>query len=144
MSVILSQTSTCDLFKSELRPRSVNFKEVENRFFPLYAFKTVLVAGWLLLSSAFLTPAQVQAAQSSQLACGPQPRDELCGAARAQQQQNFLDNMLIGLSYLLPAGLFPGIFLYDKYSAYRNVLLKQQIELLEKLWHSDSASDISE
>jgi len=109
-------------------------------------FKTVLVVGWLLLSSVFLTPAQVEAAQNSRLICGPEPKNELCGGGREQkqQQQNVLDNILIGLSYFLPAGLIPRIFLYDKYCAYRSVLLRQQIELLERLWKSDSASDVSE
>ena len=49
-------------------------------------------------------------------------------------QQKFIENTLLGLSYLLPCGLLLGLFLYDKYSDYRLAVLNQQIEHLEKLW----------
>lgn len=49
-------------------------------------------------------------------------------------QQAFIGNALLGLSYLVPCGLVLGLFMYDKYSAYRLAVLNEQVERLEKLW----------
>ena len=47
-------------------------------------------------------------------------------------QQKLIENILLGLSYLLPGSLILGIFLSDSYHAYRSTVLKRQIELLER------------
>lgn len=49
-------------------------------------------------------------------------------------QQELMANILIGLSYLLPAGLGLGIYIYDRYADYRCSILKQQVETLERIW----------
>jgi hypothetical protein len=49
-------------------------------------------------------------------------------------EQGSIANLLIWIGYLLPCGLALGIFLYDKYSAYRSAILHEQIERLERLW----------
>jgi hypothetical protein len=53
-------------------------------------------------------------------------------------QQAFIENILLGLSYFLPCGLVLGLFLYDKYSAYRLAVLDEQVERLEKLWQKST------
>jgi len=57
------------------------------------------------------------------------------------QEQKSTANILLWLSYLLPCGLVLGIFLADSCCAYRSNMIKQQIELLEKLWQSGSDND---
>lgn len=53
-------------------------------------------------------------------------------------QLEFISNILLGFLYfVLPAGLGLGIFLHDKYYAYRSHLLKAQIERLERLWQQN-------
>jgi hypothetical protein len=49
-------------------------------------------------------------------------------------QQKSIANIALWIGYLLPCGACLGIFLYDKYSAYRSAILKEQIEMLERLW----------
>ncbi len=50
-------------------------------------------------------------------------------------QLGFISNVLLGFLYfVLPVGLGLGIFLHDKYYAYRSNLVKEQIDLLERLW----------
>jgi hypothetical protein len=49
-------------------------------------------------------------------------------------QQGSIANILIGFAYFVPCGLGLGIFLYDKYCAYRAAVIKEQIEILERLW----------
>jgi hypothetical protein len=54
-------------------------------------------------------------------------------------QLEFISNVLLGFLYLvLPVGLGLGIFLHDKYYAYRSNLLSTQMELLERLWKQSS------
>lgn len=49
-------------------------------------------------------------------------------------QQGSIANILLGVGYLLPCGICLGIFVYDKYCAYRVTVLNKQIESLEKVW----------
>lgn len=49
-------------------------------------------------------------------------------------QQGLMANILIGLGYLLPAGLGLGIYIYDRYADYRCGVIKQQVETLERIW----------
>jgi hypothetical protein len=53
-------------------------------------------------------------------------------------QQTLIANILLGIGYLLPCGVCLGIFLYDKYYAYRSAVLKEQIEFLERLWQQST------
>lgn len=53
-------------------------------------------------------------------------------------QQESIANMLLGFGYLLPCGICLGIFLYDKYCAYRVTVLNKQIESLEKVWEQST------
>ncbi len=53
-------------------------------------------------------------------------------------QQRGIVNILLGLGFLIPCGALLGIFLYDKYCAYRSAVLREQIELLERLWKQTS------
>lgn len=53
-------------------------------------------------------------------------------------QQTSIANILLWFGYLLPCGVCLGIFLYDKYCAYRSALLKQQIEILERMWQQST------
>ncbi len=53
-------------------------------------------------------------------------------------QQRLMANILLGIGYLLPCGVCLGIFLYDKYRTYRCALLKQQIEILERMWQQST------
>ncbi len=56
--------------------------------------------------------------------------------------QGTISNILLGFIYLfLPVGLGLGIFLYDKYCVYRDAVLHEQIEILEKLWQYGSDND---
>jgi hypothetical protein len=51
----------------------------------------------------------------------------------AQMEQ--LSNVLLGFLYfVLPVGFGLGLFLHDRYQAYRAATLDAQIKLLEKLW----------
>lgn len=36
--------------------------------------------------------------------------------------------------FILPLGICLGIFLYDRYYVYRTTVLKEQVEMLERLW----------
>ena len=56
-------------------------------------------------------------------------------------QQESVANIFLWLTYLLPLGFGLGLFLYDKYSAYRSAVLHKQIELLERLWQYGSDND---
>ena len=60
-------------------------------------------------------------------------------------QQRSISNTLIWLSYLVPCGLGLGLFMYHRYSVYRDVVLQKQIETLERLWQhgldNDATSD---
>jgi hypothetical protein len=56
----------------------------------------------------------------------------------SSDQQRVIVNILLGLGFLIPCGTLLGIFLYDKYYAYRSAVLKEQIELLERLWKQTS------
>ena len=56
-------------------------------------------------------------------------------------QQESVANIFIWLTYLLPLGLGLGLFLYDKYWAYRSAVLHKQIDLLERLWQYSSDND---
>lgn len=49
-------------------------------------------------------------------------------------EQSVISDVLLGVTYLLPLGLGLGIFLYDRYANYRTTLLKQQINILERIW----------
>jgi hypothetical protein len=49
-------------------------------------------------------------------------------------EQGSIANILIAVGYLVPCGLILGIFLHDKYYAYRAAVLNEQIERLERLW----------
>lgn len=54
-------------------------------------------------------------------------------------QQGTIANIILGFLYLvLPSGLCLGIFLYDKYCAYRAAVLHKQVEFLEKLWEQST------
>ena len=53
-------------------------------------------------------------------------------------QQTLMANIFLGIGYLLPCGVCLGIFLYDKYRAYRCALLQEQIEFLERLWQQST------
>jgi hypothetical protein len=54
-------------------------------------------------------------------------------------QQKSVANILIGFIYfVLPCGLVLGIFLHDKYQVYRAAILQKQIELLERLYTLDN------
>lgn len=56
----------------------------------------------------------------------------------SSEQQRAIVNIVLGLGFLIPCGTLLGIFLYDKYCAYRSAVLKEQIELLERLWKQTS------
>lgn len=49
-------------------------------------------------------------------------------------EQSTISDVLLGITYLLPLGLGLGIFLYDRYANYRTALLRQQINVLERIW----------
>ena len=49
-------------------------------------------------------------------------------------QQKLISNILIGLTYLLPVGLGLGIWMCNRYARYRSAFLKQQVEVLERIW----------
>jgi uncharacterized membrane protein len=50
-------------------------------------------------------------------------------------QQGAIANFLLGFAYVgLPVGFCLSIFLHDRYYAYRSAILKQQVEILERLW----------
>lgn len=49
-------------------------------------------------------------------------------------QQALVSNSLLGLTYLLPIGLGLGILMCDKYANYRSAFLRQQVEILERIW----------
>lgn len=49
-------------------------------------------------------------------------------------QQKLISNILIGLTYLLPIGFGLGILMCDRYTRYRSAFLKQQVEVLERIW----------
>jgi hypothetical protein len=53
-------------------------------------------------------------------------------------QQKSIANIALWIGYLVPCGACLGIFLYDKYCAYRSALLKEQIDMLERLWKQTS------
>jgi hypothetical protein len=53
-------------------------------------------------------------------------------------QQKSIANIALWIGYLVPCGACLGIFLYDKYYAYRSALLKEQIDMLERLWKQTS------
>lgn len=54
-------------------------------------------------------------------------------STNAQMEQ--LSNVLLGFLYfVLPVGFGLGLFLHDRYQAYRSAMLDAQIKLLEKLW----------
>ena len=53
-------------------------------------------------------------------------------------QQGSIANILLGVGYLLPCGICLGIFVYDKYCAYRVTVLNKQIESLEKVWEQST------
>jgi hypothetical protein len=56
-------------------------------------------------------------------------------------QQGAIANIILGFTYLvLPTGLVLGIYLHDKYSAYRSAVLNEQIERLERLWKQTTQS----
>ena len=56
----------------------------------------------------------------------------------SSDQQRVIVNILLGIGFFIPCGTLLGIFLYDKYCAYRSAVLKEQIELLERLWKQTS------
>ncbi|HEY9674838.1 MAG TPA: hypothetical protein V6D11_25585 [Waterburya sp.] len=56
----------------------------------------------------------------------------------SSEQQRVIVNILLGIGFLIPCGALLGICLYDKYCAYRSAVLKEQIELLERLWKQTS------
>ncbi len=56
----------------------------------------------------------------------------------SSEQQRVIVNILLGFGFLVPCGGLLGIFLYDKYCTYRSAVLKEQIELLERLWQQMS------
>jgi hypothetical protein len=43
-------------------------------------------------------------------------------------------DFLIWFSFFLPICICAGIFVYDRYQSYRTNSLKQQIEMLERVW----------
>jgi hypothetical protein len=43
-------------------------------------------------------------------------------------------DFFIWLSFFLPICVCAGIFVYDRYQSYRTTTLKQQIEMLERVW----------
>lgn len=43
-------------------------------------------------------------------------------------------DLLKFIFFVLPSGLCLAIFLYDRYCVYRTALLKEQVEMLERLW----------
>lgn len=49
-------------------------------------------------------------------------------------EQSTISDVLLCVTYLLPLGLGLGIFLYDRYANYRAALLRQQINVLERIW----------
>lgn len=78
------------------------------------------------------------------LMCDGDPR-ELEGAVASQTSQTLpalsdrqmeqLSDLLLGLLYfVMPIGFGLGLFLHDRYQAYRAATLEAQIKLLEKLW----------
>ena len=56
------------------------------------------------------------------------------GQLLTSTQQAMIADNLLWLAYLLPAGLLLRLFLSDRYSEYRESVLKEQIKTLEKLW----------
>lgn len=56
----------------------------------------------------------------------------------SSEQQRVIVNILLGFGFLVPCGALLGISLYDKYCTYRSAVLKEQIELLERLWQQTS------
>lgn len=90
--------------------------------------------GWLVLTSL---PRQAMAlptvAPPSPVVCSLTP------PFFTPAEQAVIANILIGVGYLLPIGLGLGIFLYDRYASYRETLLKQQIETLERIWQESNA-----
>jgi hypothetical protein len=90
---------------------------------------------------------------AEQLICQPDPAPAQASATRAgfssshiqttatiepvffsTAEQSMLSNWLLGLAYLLPLGLGLGIFLGDRYANYRSAVIKQQMEILERIW----------
>ena len=49
-------------------------------------------------------------------------------------QQKSIANILLGIGYVIPCSTCLGMFLYDKYCAYRSAVLKEQLEILERVW----------
>lgn len=90
--------------------------------------------------------------QSEQFLCQPQPTgqtqtpaltdDVVVTATLTPQfltaaQQDWLCNILLGVTYLLPVGLGLGLFMSDRYTKYRATVLNQQIQVLERIWQQN-------
>ena len=56
-------------------------------------------------------------------------------------EQDSIANTFIWLSYLVPFSLGLGLFLSDRYCAYRAAVLHEQIERLERMWQYGSDND---
>lgn len=57
-----------------------------------------------------------------------------CSALTEQLLPAEQSDLLKFIFFVLPSGVCLAIFLYDRYCVYRTALLKEQIEMLERLW----------
>jgi len=84
-----------------------------------------------------LNQGAVKSAKATQI-----PKSSTVNVPLSPAAQGTISAILLGFIYLfLPFGLSLGLFLYEKYYVYRDAVLKEQIELLERLWQHGSDND---